>query len=1263
MVSRQYLCVLGSVLVAAGMLAAPPVPAAASSPPDHPRADDPPVLEPGAAGQSRFTLVTGDVVAFGRTPDGSPAGRVVHDAAPVGDVRFLGVGDRIYALPQVAMPLLATGQLDLQLFDLATLDRFGYADASTGGIPLIVGSEPGGVAPSAAALAVGATVTRSLPSIGARAVRVDKARAERFWDRLAPGGRGTARLASGVGRIWLDGRVEASLDTSVPAVGAPAAWQAGYDGTGTTIAVLDTGIDAGHPDFAGRIAATRSFVPGDDVHDDNGHGTHVASIAAGSGAAADGRYRGVAPGAELLIGKVLSDSGPGSWSWVIAGMEWAAAQGADVVNLSLGACCSDGTDPISQALNQLSETTGTLFVSSAGNEDGAPLSVGIPAAADRALAVSNVDHRAGFAPAPTSSRGPRLGDYGIKPDLAAPGTAIIAARAGGEPDPYVAFGGTSMAAPHVAGAAAVLAQQHPQWSAQRLADHLQSSARRMDGAVASTHGSGVVDVAAASATDVSASGDLYLGEFSPPDTPPAVTGEVLLRNQGDQPVTLDLAVDDRFERVVVGDYDEVRLPDGAVTVTPSQVTVPAGGTATAETRVDLTAVASGAYYGQVVARDRAGGEVAHTTIGWSEDFPRHALSVHGIERDGDVPQRFLSYAVASSRTRAHRLYLGEFDADGRVPVWTNLLDGSMTERLPADEYAVAGKLGGLNDPVFAGGWTVNLDSDQEVVLDAREARRIQIETPRPTATEIAWWGWRQLGPEGVFDRSWSVRPGETAYQLLPEHPNGDYRLLVNTRRVAPPLQLRSRHGPPVRLEPPLTRACTFCERALPAGGGYELADAGSGTPEELAGRDLTGKVALVREAPGSGGSGRSVDAEVAAVAQAGAVGMLLAVDAGDPVRAADAGNPIWSAVLTAGEGEALAARIARGRDELRARVNVPSPYVYDLYYPARRPRADGVYKIQQRDLATVHTRFHAPQPGTLLGEVSRYSFGWDGYPTGPLPTPFERTDYVVPDRARISTVSTRNLGDRDHEYVLFTPELRAGQRIVRDVGGAPMAPGPLRGNPLLVSTTDGLAFDTTHHGFEDLYSNYPWPLAASDGSGGLARGFTARTRVWRGDEVVCDRPEYLACEITGEGRHTITVDTSQDRAPLATRTTTEWTLEVRGPHDPGRGGDHLLPVAGWQPRLDLANTAPDRAHVVPLRVGYQPGAAGRSGWDVTAWVSFDDGDSWTRAYQRPVGRAGLAFVRVRPPADHHGYVSLRVRAADRHGNTVDQTIIRAYGLR
>src|SRR5690606_35084950 len=250
-----------------------------------------------------------------------------------------------------------------------------------------------------------------------------------------------AGLAGGVQRVWLDATATPALDRSTGQVGAPHAWAQGLDGSGVRVAVLDTGIDMDHPDLAGKVAAARSFTPDGTVVDRHGHGTHVAATVAG-GTAGDDGYVGVAPGADLLIGKVLSDSGPGLESWIIAGMEWAVEAGADVVNLSLGSLPTDGTDPLSLAVNRLSEDSGALFVVAAGNAGPSARTVSAPATADAALAVGNNtrDGTLHF----SSSRGARLGDNAVKPEVTAPGVGIVAARPGGGHQP---LSGTSMAAP------------------------------------------------------------------------------------------------------------------------------------------------------------------------------------------------------------------------------------------------------------------------------------------------------------------------------------------------------------------------------------------------------------------------------------------------------------------------------------------------------------------------------------------------------------------------------------------------------------------------------------------------------------------------------------------------------------------------------------------------------------------------------------------------------------------------------------------------
>jgi len=292
--------------------------------------------------------------------------------------------------------------------------------------------------------------------------------------------------AEGVREIWLDGRVTASpevisplLDSALPLIDAHLAHQRGLTGKGVRVAIVDTGIDATHPDLKGRVVGAANFSTDRDTLDHMGHGTHVAGIVGGTGAASDGKYGGVAPQAELLNAKALSRAGSGTNSGIIKAMEWAADQGARIESLSLGGPATNGTDPLSQAVNSISAKKNVLFVIAAGNSgqrSGNGRLVSTPGAADAALTVGAIDKSRNLAP--FSSRGPRLGDFALKPDIVAPGVNITSARANGsDGNWYVSYSGTSMATPMVSGAAALVWQLHPDWSAQQVKTALMNAAQ------------------------------------------------------------------------------------------------------------------------------------------------------------------------------------------------------------------------------------------------------------------------------------------------------------------------------------------------------------------------------------------------------------------------------------------------------------------------------------------------------------------------------------------------------------------------------------------------------------------------------------------------------------------------------------------------------------------------------------------------------------------------------------------------------------------
>lgn len=646
------------------------------------------------------TLVTGDQVTVTDLGGGKRTVTVQRPRGASGSVRTQTANGEISVVPDEALPYLRAGTLDRRLFDVSALIRQGLTDDKAGELPLIVTHGKGG----RAAVPPGARRVRALPSVGGDAVRARKGRA--FWQALTRQG--------GAGKVWLDGRVTAGMAESNAQIGTPKAWEAGLTGKGVTVAVLDTGVDAGHPDLAGRVTATRSFVEGQEVADRNGHGTHVTSTVGGSGAASDGREKGVAPEATLAVGKVLGDQGSGSESQIIAGMEWAARDvHARIVSMSLGSTePSDGTDPMAQAVNTLTRETGALFVVAAGNT-GAPSSIGSPGAADAALTVGAVDSadRAAY----FTSAGPRYGDNALKPDVSAPGVDILAARSRLTPGsgPYTSMSGTSMATPHVAGVAALLAQRHPDWTGARLKDALMSTSRQLD-APAYELGSGRVSVPDTIDATVTATGSADLGYYSwPYEANRPVTRTITYTNTGDAPAELKLAV--------------TGAPDGVATLADTTLTVPAHGTASTTVTGDGSQAPVGNTSGQIVASDAAGTPVAHTVFGLVKEEERYTLTVHVKDRDGGPTAADLAVQQLAAGVDPFPARVGD---SGTLKLRLKPGTYSLTSFLDVRGSRGADSLG-LG---FLAAPEVALDRDREVTLDGRTLREVRADVGRRTET-------------------------------------------------------------------------------------------------------------------------------------------------------------------------------------------------------------------------------------------------------------------------------------------------------------------------------------------------------------------------------------------------------------------------------------------------------------------------------------------------------------------------------------------------
>jgi subtilisin len=251
-----------------------------------------------------------------------------------------------------------------------------------------------------------------------------------------------------------------------------------YSGRGVQVAILDTGFDLGHPDFAGRGIVSRSFVAELPVDDANGHGTFCAGVACGPEQPRDAPRYGIASAAELHVARVLGNDASGTDGNVLAGIDWAVGCGCAVISISLGSpvYLGDGYPEVYEHVAARSLAAGSLLVAPAGNESQRPDSIAPvehPANCPSIMAVGALDQSLQVAPFSNGGLNPNGGEV----SLVAPGIAIVSAAP--RPDLYQVGSGTSMATPFVAGVAALLAEAHPQARGVALRDLLLEAFREL----------------------------------------------------------------------------------------------------------------------------------------------------------------------------------------------------------------------------------------------------------------------------------------------------------------------------------------------------------------------------------------------------------------------------------------------------------------------------------------------------------------------------------------------------------------------------------------------------------------------------------------------------------------------------------------------------------------------------------------------------------------------------------------------------------------
>lgn len=1204
-------------------------------------------------------LITGDSVTVARGPDGHQTASIRPGPGRDGIVFHTFEQDgHLTVLPSDASSLVSRGRLDPALFDVTSLLAQGYDTAHTDALPLIVGTSGTTAARTAdklRAFAEQGSPSRELPSIQARSLYVAEDALSRFWSQLASN---DAQLkASSVPRVWLDGRVRAVLDRSTAQIGAPTVWQTGAHGEGVKVAVLDTGVDQTHPDLAGRVAATANFSDSATTADPYGHGTHVASIVGGSGAASAGTRKGVAPKADLLVGKVLGDNGSGSESQVIDGMEWAASQGAKVVSMSLSSNQpSDGSDAMSQAVDELSRTTPTLFVIAAGNSgrDGAS-TVGSPGAAESALTVGAVDRDDSLAD--FSSRGPLVGDGSVKPDITAPGVGIVAARAAGTTEGdvvdqyYVAYSGTSMATPHVAGAAALVAQRHPDWTGRQLKDALVSTAHTVTGQQVTEQGGGRVDVPAAALGPITATGTLTPGPFQL--GAPARTFDLTYTNTSDRAITLDLAprLTDTAGRPAP--QDALRLA--------ASVTVPAHDTATVPLTTDPARTGQGTYYGSIAATPSAdAGPPVHTTLSLIVHGPAHRLTVRTYDEHGTrIPAQPVIWGPAGFVTYTD-------PEQGIAEVEEGTYQVSHTSLSTAEDGQE------LREVVLP---EVKVTKDTTVTVDARKTVPVEIRTPRPAEQRgvLSYQTYRELDGHSLvqgtmfFDIARRLYVSPTA-----QVHNGTFEFASRWQLFAPLLQARATGLPDPLNAYYMPSSPLFGDR----GTTLRAVNAGDAAAPTLSG--LRGRLAVLTDAQGTG-----TDQALRQIAAAGAKGVLLVHFDDNPwTRWTPDGDRSPLPVIRVGAttGAKILTRIRHRATELTFHGTARSPYLYDVMQVTRQQVPQHVvHTVTARDSAVVHTTY-ADNGGNGWAAEQRFArrpyqqTAWLQY-NRYVPTGFTRTEYVsAGDTTWQHLVHHTTVYDLDLPLALGmrdTPRTyRAGTTAKETWQGSVVRPS-IPAHTSEPTVRQGNVMRLRIPEFTDSQPGHWSRYLPADGggigtSGTEEPGDRVTATLYRNGTTLTDlNTAWTDVEVPTEpANYRLELRTSRTTPDwdYATKTTTTWSF---------RSSPTDKPTA--LPLLQLDYAAPVDAHNTVKGTGYygviisaraQDGAPAPHHPKMRVEISYDDGRTWRTANVRTHGQNCVRATLNRP--SHSGgtaYATVRVTAHDAAGNSIQQTVHRAWAVR
>lgn len=1202
------------------------------------------------------TLISGDRVRLSRTADGQPVAQLLPaEDGTVPDYETLRDGDNLYVFPTTASAAIGAGLVDRELFNVTGLVAAGVDDAHADSLRVIAQYDDARTVSGTTPVPTGATGSTALSSVNSLAYSVAKADIRTAWSQLTDA---SSASGSGLTKVWLDRPVKATMADSTAQIGAPAAWQAGIDGAGSTVAILDTGVDAEHPDLVGRISATKDFTGSSyGTNDMVGHGTHVASTIAGTGAASGGKERGVAPGAKLIIGKVLGDSGGGWDSDIIQGMQWAVASHADVVSMSLGSTAPATTcdDPIAQAVDELSRSSKSLFVIAAGNMGSRQNTVSSPGCAPSALTVGAVDDK--NATAYFSSRGPVGVSHLVKPEIAAPGVDILAAAAGGRGlYAYRTMSGTSMATPHVAGAAALAKEANPSLTGAEIKALLTSSADPTVAGPAQEVGTGTLDVRRMLSQTVVGQSSVYGGAFDYPQTKAYNAKSLTYTNRGDAPVDLRLNV----EKVTGNDGNPVNTP---LVRLPQHVVVPARASVDVPVTVQLGANIPSSALGDITARIVAtdGAQRVSTAFGLYANAPAVKVTVKVVDRNGNSAAGASSVDLVNTDTSTgdRRTVSGKDQTYTVRPGRYFLTSYVLTPTPGASSKAAPSSVAYLARP------EVTIDKDTTIVLDARQANPLTVSTQQPAELRSTTLTFERLwNPSFVHSGSMSTGPAtrEVYAQITGKVAKGDgsYEFGHWTRKIAPLVSSMTTSGG-LALHPLSPKSGSG---NLDGDGTAAAVSVGAGSAADFtAAGDSTGKVVVAHLAAGATDSAIQTRA-----ASAKAKALLLYRDEPGTWLATTGTNaaqvPVYT--LSPGEGAALDAEIKAGATALTWSAQAKTPYAYTLgFFSDGQLVTAQKHDVADASLGRIDARYSSMGATTDFGDMtaavrpSTMAYTVGGIDS--LIVPNDRTEYLTADGTKWakSILSSFPFGEVMNDRLrTFAP----GQRVTDSWYGGSIAPS-VRANtdgvPQLVAERQGnlLGVQTTVWG--DSAGHW-----ADQGSfGDLGNLKLMRNGVQVGSSydpygiftVPSDSATY---DLTMHVEKATSSNFRYWKRSAVTETT--WTFTS---HEEPDVYSRALPLL--LPRLDIPEdglkTVGAGSVTIPARVLANPGYDAGAVTAARVWTSVDAGKTWVE------GTATLTSAGAELVVDHAGdtgkQVSLRVELTDAHGAKVLQTITRAYDVR